>query len=137
MTIKNSIDNLINHNAEVGDFIKASYQGKGADQVIIEYVDFLKKSNYNSALSLSFANLLQFCSDPTLEEQFENSDIQRLFESLLVLYEQHSKLLIDAAKFEHERMNNRLKAKQIVEKGINELEVQLKELRELAEDLNS
>ncbi len=133
MLIQNSINQLIEWNERIVVFIQSSYKN-GADQTILDYINFIKSSGSDSALSLAFANVLQFCSDPDLEGQFENADIERLFDSFFALSQYN--LFIDAAKFSYERLGNPIKAKQIVEQRISELEMELAGLRQLANDIS-
>ena len=137
MTIKDCIDNLVTRNEELNNFIETTNKTNDADKALAEYLDYLNETNYNSALSLSFSYVLQMSSDPTLFEQFELTDIERLYDSYLRLFDRCSDIYIDAANFADAIINNKGKAKEIVETGISRLRIQLAELEDLQKDLNT
>lgn len=136
MNLKECINNLTAANKNAKDFIEATNK-KGADDALLNYVDYIKQSNYNSGLSLQFAYVLQFCSDPTLFEQYELKDIQLLYDSFINLNNYCLDIYIDAANFAEAVMDDKVIAKQIVDIGIRKLKTQLAELQELEKELNS
>ena len=133
MEVKDYIDKLASRNREVHNFIEQTFKKTDADKAIVDYCSHLKHAEYNSGLSLSYANVLQFCSDPKLGEQFEGNDIEKLYDSLLQLNKYCSDIYIDAANFAL-RLGNKRKAQQIIEMGIVKLKTQLAELENLAND---
>lgn len=137
MTIKDCIDNLVTRNEELNSFIEKTNMQSDADKALKEYLDYLRETNYNSALSLSFSYVLQMLNDPTLFTQFELTDIERLYDSYLELFDRCSDIYIDAANFADAVMDNNQKAKKIVEAGISKLKIQLAELEDLQRDLNT
>jgi hypothetical protein len=136
MNLKDAIDNLIRQNREMNDFLDTA-NNNHADDALVNYENFLKQSNYNAALSLYFANVLQFASNPELSDQFEMKDIEQLYDSFLELNEKCSDIYIDAANFADETLNNKIKAKEIAERGIERLQVQIAELEELLKDVST
>ena len=137
MTVKDCIDNLVGRNEELNSFVEATYKKNDADRALTDYVNYLNETNYNSALSLQFSYVLQMSNDPTLFEQFELKDIERLYDSYLKLFDKCSEIYIDAANFADTVMNDKSRAKQVVEIGISKLKIQLAELEDLEKDLNS
>ena len=109
MLVKVSIDKLISQNRELLNFIKKT-SNKNADDAIVNYSHFLKQSNYNAALSVQFANLLQLSNDSSLYGQFELKDIESLFDSFLELNQYCSDIYIDAANFADTVMDDKQKA---------------------------
>jgi hypothetical protein len=136
MNLKDVIHNLIKQNKEVSAFLETANNGH-ADYALVTYANFLTQSSYNAALSLYFANTLQFASDPEISEQFEPKDIEELYDSLLTLNEKCSDIYIDAANFADDTLNNKIKAKEIAEIGIKRLQIQIAELEELLKDVGS
>jgi len=137
MTIKDCIDKLVTRNEELNNFIETINQQNDADEALTEYLDYLNETNYNSALSLSFSYVLQMSNDPTLFQQFELTDIERLYDSYLKLFDRCSDIYIDAANFADTIIDNKGKAKEIVETGISKLKIQLAELEDLKKNLNT
>ena len=127
MNLKDSLDKLIISNKEACAFIKKTNE-QSADTAIKDYSEYLLKTNYNSGLSLSFAYLLQFGSDPTIYEQYELKDIELLYESFIELNNYCLDIYIDAANFAEAVLDNKVRARQIVDIGINKLKIQLAEL---------
>ncbi len=136
MDIKECIINLVTKNKEIQTFIYETNK-KSADDALLDYVNYIKQSNYNSGLSLSFAYVLQFGSDPTLFEQYELKDIQLLYDSFMDLNNYCLDIYIDAANFAEAVMDDKIKAKQIVDIGISKLKTQLTELEDLQKELDS
>src|SRR4051812_35053815 len=99
MLIKDCIENLIARNKETQTFIELNLKNSDADKGILDYCTYLKQSLYNSTLSLPFANILQFCSDPQLCDQFEWIDIGKLLDSFFKLNEHCVNIYIDGANF--------------------------------------
>ena len=137
MTIKDCIDNLVTRNEELNNFIETINQQNDADEALTKYLDYLNETNYNSALSLSFSYVLQMSNDPTLFQQFELTDIERLYDSYLKLFDRCSDIYIDAANFADTIIDNKGKAKEIVETGISKMKIQLAELEDLKKNLNT
>lgn len=136
MLVKETIAKLIQKNQEVKTFIKAANRSGNADEAIIAYTNFLEQSNYNSSLSLSFTYLLQLGNDPALIKQYDLDDIEKLYDSIIELNSEWASAYIDAANFADAVMDNKQKAKELVEEGIEQLEEQLKELKELSRSLD-
>jgi hypothetical protein len=136
MTLKNCIDNFIAENEAANNFIEENNK-KNADEGVIDCVNCLNESKYNSLLGLSFANKLQLLNDPFLVEQFELKDIELLYDNLLALNEKYLNIYVDAAYFADSVLDNNNRAKEIVEIGINKLQKQLLELEELQKKLSS
>lgn len=136
MDIKECIINLVSKNKEIQTFIHETNK-KNADDALLDYVNYIKESNYNSGLSLSFAYVLQFGSDPAIFEQYELNHIQLLYDSFTDLNNYCFDIYIDAANFAEAVMDDKIKAKQIVDIGIDKLKTQLTELEELRKELNS
>lgn len=137
MTVKDCIDNLVAQNEEMNRFIEATNKKNDADKALTDYVNYFNETAYNSALSLQFSYVLQMSSDPIRFEQFELKDIARLYDSYLELFDKCSDVYIDAANFSNAVMDNKSRAKEIVEIGISKLKIQLAELEDLAKDLNT
>ena len=134
MNLKDTIHNLARQNKELNAFIDTAFN-QNADDSIVDFVNFLNLSGYNSIISLYFAHVLQSASDPKLSEQFDLEDIELLYESFLVLNDKCSDIYIDAANFAESVLNNKTKAKQIAEYGIERLQIQINELKELLNDI--
>lgn len=137
MTVKDCIDKLVARNEELNTFIEATNKKNDADKALTDYVNYFNETNYNSALSLQFSYVLQISNDSALFEQFELEDIERLYDSYLELFDKCSDVYIDAANFSDAIMDNKFRAKEIVEMGISKLKIQLAELEDLAKDLNA
>ncbi len=136
MTIRDNIQKLIKQNREVDGFLETA-SSNHADDALIDYLNFLKQSGYSGAMSLYFANLLQFVSDPDLSEQFGAEDIEQLYDSFLKLSEKCSDIYIDAASFADHTLNDKAKAKRIAELGIKRMQIQIAELEALLRDVAS
>jgi hypothetical protein len=137
MTVKDCIDKLVARNKELNSFIEAANKKNDADKALTDYLNYLAEVSYNSALSLQFSYVLQMSRDPTLFEQFELRDIERLYDSFLELFDNCSDIYIDAANFADAIMDNKDRAMEIIETGISKLKTQLAELEELQKDLNA
>lgn len=135
MLVKECIDKFVEKNSEIKQFIKDAYR-KGADDAIVDFAQFLEQSNYNSALGLFFASALQLGDAPSVYEQYELKDIERLYDSLIEVNESFVDLYTDAANFADAVMDDQSKAKKIIELGINKLKAQLEELQQLSDSID-
>ena len=138
MTIKNLVDNFINQNDKIQTFLEdVGSDYKNADKIIPQFVDTLNQTQFNSSLGLDFANVLQLTNDKTLIDQYELTDIQRLFDSLLRFEKLNLDLYVDTAYFEWAVMDNVEKAKEIINLGINNGLQKIAELKKLLDDINN
>ncbi len=135
MLAKDAIDKLINRNRDIVNFIKQN-SNINADEAIVNYSNNFSILNCDSSISVQFAHLLQFSSDSTLYGEYELKDIELLFDSFLELHQYSSDVYIDAANFADAVMNDKHKAKQIIEIGIKNLQTQLSELQEIKKELD-
>jgi hypothetical protein len=137
-TLKKLIDDFIKHNDTVIDFLHTSGRDyKHADKVIPLFVDTLKQTQFNAALGLDFANILQLSNDKTIFEQYTLSDISNLFASLLKLQDFNLDTYVDAAHFEWSVMDNKEKAQAIANEGIEKAKQKIDELQRVLNSINS
>lgn len=135
MTVKQSINQLVAKNKEVVDFIERTFRKSDADAAIADYCNYLGQSGHDSSLSLHFADCLKSASNPELWEQFELTDIELLYDSFLELSRYILDIHIDAASFAADVLNDKQKARKIIESGMDVLKIQLSELQNLAKEI--
>lgn len=119
--IKDIIDNFIYQNTSVTNFLKGTrlkQNDTNSDGVIEEYKKIIVDTNYNVATGLNFAMLLQLLDDEKIIRQFELSDVERLFDSLMETDTSNLDNYIEAAHFQYNVLNNEIKAKEILNKGL-------------------
>jgi len=130
--LKKLIDDIINHNNAIADFIDRTselYQDGG--EVIPLFIEKLNQSQFNSALANNFADLLQHSDDKGVDQQYSFDDIGRLYTSLLNLQDSNLATYADAAYFEFAVLNNAEKAKEIANAGLAKAKQKVDELQRI------
>lgn len=119
--IKDIIDNFICQNALVSDFLEGTrlkQNDTNSDGAIEEYKKIIVDTNYNVATGLNFAMMLQLLDDERIIRQFELSDVERLFNSLMETDTSNLDNYIEAAHFQYNVLDNEIKAKEILSRGL-------------------
>jgi signal transduction histidine kinase len=136
--LKQLIDEFIKQNETVSDFLNNTARDfENPDNVIPLFADFLTRTNYNTALGVDFANILQLSNDSNIFERYTLSDISRLFDSLLKIQDFNLETYIEAANYEWAVMDDKEKARSIVMKGIQIAREKMEELEELLETIDN
>ena len=133
-TIKEALTRLQTNNKEVFEQINETFI-KDADRAIIDCAKAIISSKSNSDLSPLFAQIVQFCSDPELCDEFSNDDIERVYDSYLPVAEFNLNVFSDAAQFYSQVLNDKEKTKALVERSITKLTVALEEMKTYKDDL--
>ena len=135
MQLKILIEEFISNNIAIrkltDDISEKFNDREDADRLIPEIVEIIRASNFNPALGVSFASLLQLATRKEFIDQYTLEDIREIFLSLLALQEFNLEGYIEAASFEWAVMNNPDEAKDIIEIGIEKAESKIRELKEL------
>lgn len=136
--IKDIIDKLIHQNASVSGFLEDNSLGQGdtdSDGLIRQYKNFIVDSNYNIGTGLRFGLILQLANDEEIIRQYELSDIERLFDSLIETQTDNLDNYIEAAHFQYNVLDNKVKAKEILNKGLAVANAKRKELQDLLNNI--
>ena len=131
MTLKEAIDKIVDRNRQLNAFLNdegRDYQN--ADDLVTRYLDKLEESRFNVVLAADFARVLQLLNKQELYDQFKLSDIWMLFQSLIETEPFNLDYYVEAAHFEWSVMDNKERANQIVNDGIDVGNRKLKELAE-------
>jgi hypothetical protein len=137
-TLKKLIDSFIMQNEVILEFLETTGRDyEQADHVLPKFADLLNRTNFNAALGTDFANILQLSDDKKNFEQFELSDISRLFASLLKVQEFNLDTYVEAAHFESAIMDNKEKATSIAKNGIQKAKNKIDELQRLLETIHN
>ncbi len=136
--MKELIEDFIKQNEIIVDLLDNSSQDYAkADKIIPLFANKLRQTRFNPALGLEFAKLLQLSNDKEIFEQYNLTDISKLFESLLSLQDSSLDTYIDAAYFEWSVMDNIDKAKDIITAGLDKAMKQTSELKQLMDKIES
>ncbi|RYZ92176.1 MAG: hypothetical protein EOP06_05050 [Proteobacteria bacterium] len=128
----NFIEDFIKQNENVFHFRKQVMSDfKSADNNLDRIKDFLMECNYNPAVGVEFACLLQVLDKPYNFSDFELADISRLFQSLIKLEPGHVDAYLEAAHFEWAVMDNSQAAVAVANEGIKRATEKIKELQSL------
>jgi hypothetical protein len=131
-TLKDIINNLIKNNSSILQFIDETEEDyQDGKEVIPLYADTLVKTQYNPALGLGFANVLQLSDNEEFYNQYELEDIGRLYSSLIELQDGNLDAYIEAANFKFAVLDKTDIAKQIATAGIEKAMQKVEELKKL------
>lgn len=107
-----------------------------AEAAVPVFIDTFKKSGFNAALGIDFANVLQLLNDKRLVETYHLSDVRNLFDSLLKVQVYNLENYAEAAHFEWSVMNDSNKAKAIISEGLTKGKEKITELEQLECTIN-
>ena len=134
----NIIENFITQNEKISSFLDDVVRDrKNADANIQEVKHFVHSNNYNAALGIELACLLQLLDQPQNFSDFELNDIKRLFASLIKLNAYDLDAYVEAGNFEWAIMDNKVEALAIVDQGISRASEKLEQLRALKKTIES
>jgi len=126
------IDDFIKHNEYVFEFRKQVMDDTtNADKNFKQVKEFLIECNYNPAVGVELASLLQLLDKPENLSDFELGDIRRLFLSLIKLQSDNLDAYLEAGHFEWAVMDNSERAATIAQEGIKRGKEKIKELERL------
>jgi hypothetical protein len=136
--LKKLIDEFIRQNDTILHFKDTTGRDyEHADKVLPDFANFLSQTKFNAALGVDFANVLQLSNDKNIFEQYELSDISKLFASLLKVQCFNLDTYVDAAHFEWAVMDNKNKATSIASEGIKRAKDKIEELQRLLDSINN
>ncbi len=135
--MKKLIDDFIKQNDTIHGFLDTTGRDyENANKVLPLFADFLRQTKFNAALGVDFGNLLQLSNDSNTFEQYDLSDISKLFTSLLKVQDFNLDTYVDSAHFEWSVMDNSDKAKSIASEGIQKAKEKIEELQRLLNTIN-
>jgi len=138
MTIKETINNYTQHNLENADFLERSArENADPDKRIPLFKEKLKQTQFNPALALDFASLLQLSDDSTNYDQYDLDDMRKLFDSLVLLQPYNLDVYVEYAHFEWSVMNNKNKAEELIAIGVAKANEKVEALNELQQSINT
>lgn len=134
--MKEIIDNFINQNTKIADFIDAtSEQYQDGKDVLPAFTEKLIQAQFNAALGNSYADLLQLSNDERAYTQYSLEDVSRLYDSLIWLQPSNLENYVDAAYFEYSIQDNNEKARAIVDAGLEKIGQIQEELKRLIQTM--
>lgn len=138
MTIKEILDNYVNHNLDNLKFLKDSITDyEDSDKKILLFINKLKQTQYNPAFGINFIDLLQLSNDKTIFNQYDFEDIRNLFESLIKLEEYNLDVYVEYAHFEWTIMDNKNKAIELITIGMEKSKQKMDELERLRNSIDN
>ena len=136
--LKDIIEKFIRQNNSVARFVKdASELYQDGQDILPSFIDKLGETNFHSELGNSFAEILQLSDEPEVYEQFELSNISRLYDSLRELQESNIDTFIDSGYFEFSVMDNSSKAQEITMEGLKMAKEKVQALEELLKQIDA
>ena len=130
--LKDLITNFIKNNSSVLQFLDKTEVGyQDGKEVIPSFAEMMNKTQYNPALGLGFASVLQLSDNRNFYEQYELEEIGRLYSSLIELQDSNLDAYIESANFEFAVLDKTDKAKQIATAGIEKAMQKVNELKKL------
>lgn len=130
--MKEIINKFINNNSSILQFLNETEEEyQDGKDVIPAFAETLGRTQYNPALGLGFANVLQLSDNEKFYSQYELEDIGRLYSSLIELQDSNLDAYIEAANFEFAVLDKTDKAKQIATAGIEKAMQKVEELKKL------
>ena len=135
--MKNYIDNFIDQNIKVLDFLNTIGRDyDNADKNISKFKNFLSESQFNPALAVDLTSCLQLLKNKKNFTDFELEDLSRLFESLIKLEENNLDNYVESAHFEWAVMNNKQKELEITKSGIKIATDKIDELKDILKEID-
>ena len=136
--MKQLIEEFIRQNDIVREFLNtAGDDYTNADNGVPIFSEFLLLTKFNSALGVSFANMLQMTNNNILIDQYELEDISYLFDSLLKVQNYDLDTFVEAAHFQWSVMDDKDKAISIVKEGIAKAKQKIDELERVLDSIKS
>lgn len=136
MTIQEHIEAFINQNESVQKFLNSIQDFENEDVLIPAFCNFLVETKYNAALGINFLMSLQLLNDPKNHDQFDLTDLRKLFDSLLSLQPYELNMYVEAAHFEWAIMDDEVKAKEMIDSGIEKAKAKIEELEKIRAEIN-